>query len=235
VIALDSTGDIKKALDTPSTYLIVHSAGQVPTGWNVTPVQTFASYASMQQTIASGSLIPGVKAVMYDNESWSSTPTVEKQNPAKYEQLVSQFAHAHGLQYVAAPGADLAGYLNAGSGISQTDSFLKLDMASDAARYADVLDIQAQSIQNNEQSYAAFVDAAAAQARAANPNIKIVSGLSTNPHGLTSSATQMVSDAQAVSSQVQGFWLNDPGRGSSCPTCTGPYPSMAAEVVESLG
>ena len=61
--------------------------------------------------------------------------------------------------------------------------FLRLGLAGAIAKVTDVLELQAQSLEWSPSTYAEFVRKAAAQARAANPRVAILAGLSTNPPG----------------------------------------------------
>jgi hypothetical protein len=90
------------------------------------------------------------------------------------------------------------------------------------AKVAGVVEIQAQSLERAPQTYRAFVRAAAAQARAANPHVTVLAGLSTNPPGPVVSSQQR---------GVAGFWLNVPGQGPRCPACNAPRPDLARQLL----
>jgi len=109
-----------------------------------------------------------------------------------------------------------------------------LGIAGDAARYADVIDIQAQGSETNTAAFAAFVTAAAAQARAANPHVIVLAGISTNPTGHQVSAAQMRAAITATAGTVDGYWLNIPAGGPSCPRCGQPQPQVVAAALHAL-
>ena len=90
---------------------------------------------------------------------------------------------AHGLLFLTAPGVDLVTVLAPENRTTPYDAYLRLGIAADAARYADVVDIQAQGSERDTTFYANFVVQAAAQARQANPNVLVLAGISTNPSG----------------------------------------------------
>ena len=52
-----------------------------------------------------------------------------------------------------------------------------------AGRAADVIELQAQSLERDAAAYASFVSTATSQAVAANPGVAVLAGLSTNPPG----------------------------------------------------
>ena len=73
---------------------------------------------------------------------------------------------------------------------------------------------------------AARWEAAAAQAREANPRVRIFAGLSTNPSGKPVTGKQLYGAVQATRDDVEGYWLNIPGGGAYCPKCGQPQPQV---------
>lgn len=179
--------------DTPSTRSQPSQIG--------VPTISFSSYTAIEQAFANGTLPGKYKAVLYDNERWAATPLVEQEHPARYEELVGRLLHEHGLTYIAAPAPDLMWAV--GKPADSYEAFLNAGMAASAARYADVLDIQAQVRETNVPDFSAFVRNATAQARAANPHIKVVVGIRTNP-----GAQAMYAAYRATASVGDGYWLN---------------------------
>jgi hypothetical protein len=98
-----------------------------------------------------------------------------------------------------------------------------------------VLDLQAQGAEADPGLFASFVADAAAQARKANPNVKVLAGISTYPSGKTVTAAAIDQAAQAVRANVDGYWLNDPAASAACPACAGPYPQVALAALRGLG
>jgi hypothetical protein len=78
------------------------------------------------------------------------------------------------------------------------------------------------------------VHQAARQARAANPRVTILAGLSTNPPGAEVTSQQLTAAIRATSGVVSGYWLNIPGRGPRCPTCNAPRPDLARQLLGAL-
>ncbi len=74
---------ITELFDSPRTLLIVRPHGARPDGLVplATKVQSFTSFTSMQSAILDGTIEPGVKYVLYDNEAWASTPSNERAAP----------------------------------------------------------------------------------------------------------------------------------------------------------
>jgi hypothetical protein len=165
------------------------------------PTAQFGSYQGIVAAFSSG-LLPGrFKAVIYDNERWASTPLVEQQDPAYYEQQTAQLLHAHGLIYIASPAPDLMWAV--GRPADSYKAFLTANMAASAARYADIYDIQAQQQEENLPYFTWFVKAAAAQAKDANARVKVFVGIRTDPGG-----PALLAAYEATSDIADGYWLN---------------------------
>ena len=177
-------------------------------------VADFRSYAELKKMIRQGTIAPGIRWVMYDNEQWSLTPADEQADPVHYEQLFARLAHRQGYKVILAPAQDLVPGFDKNSfraGQAVWPSYLSMGLAAASARAADIYEIQAQpyemSVYRSRHAYADFVAAAAAQARAANPGIVIYAGLSTQR---VSSAAQLLQDYETTRNLVDGYWLNIP-------------------------
>jgi hypothetical protein len=227
-----SDGELRAHFDGTGTYLILNGNTSGTSGWNVIRVRKYTSEVTMESDIVAG--LNTADAVLYDVEAWSLTPLNEQQNPSTYEAKGAAFAHAHGFKFIATPAVDLVTAIAPRDGGSRYDAFLRLGIASDAARSADVIDIQAQGAEANTPGYVAFVRGAAAQARAANPQVHVLAGISTNPNGQHVTTDQLRSVVIATRNVVDGYWLNIPGGGVACPNCGAPQPQVAVELLRTL-
>lgn len=213
------------------TYVVNNS---VPSAFGV-PTATYTSYQSIQSAIINGRLPGNYKAVIYDNESWQFTPLAEQQDPVHYEQLVGELLHQHGLLYIATPATDLIKVMDPNVAAGATfDAYIRKNIAADTARYADVYEIQAQGSETDIPKFSNFVTSAAAQARAANTNIKVLAGISTNPSGQVVTSDRLSAAFSAVRSSVDGYWLNIPSGGAYCPKCGTAQPSLAISLLQSI-
>jgi hypothetical protein len=197
------------------------------------PVVTFSSVSELAQVVGGKELPPGTSAVLYDPEVWAFTPRAEQLDPAQAARQALDIAHAHGLRLIVAPALNLTTAQPGGSG-SRWQQFLSLGLAGAIARSADVIELQAQSLERSTDTYASFVRAAAAQARAANPHVSVLSGLSTNPPGAPVSSSQLTGAIRSTSGIVDGYWLNIPGRGLRCPTCNAPRPDVGQAALRDV-
>lgn len=200
--------------------------GQKPLAFaNSTSVTDFAAASQLTRDVASRSLISGVGDVLYDPEAWPFTPTSEQRNPVTAAGRAGAAAHSHGLGLIAAPALDLVKMHRGGRG-PFWQQFLSLHFIGAMASNANVIELQAQSLERDTGVYAAFVRAAVAQARAANPQVQVFAGISTNPPGSPVSSSQIVNAIKATEQTVNGYWLNIPGPGPKCPNCNPAQPGI---------
>jgi hypothetical protein len=192
-------------LDRPSSYVL---SG----GWAAaTPALGWASSSRFEVAVAQGRVPQEVRTVMYDPESWSSTPIWERRHPTVAMRLFSQAAHAAGYRVVLTPHPGLVEVGGADCtrrhGESMAAAYLRCGIVGTAARWADVVEIQAQYLESDPAAYRGLVGAAAEQARAANPRVVVLSGLSTR----FASDPQVLLDAwDSVSDIVDGHYLSVP-------------------------
>ena len=233
VLAADPV--VSKSLEGTQPFVItrLNKAAAAPAAWNAIPIVSFKSFAEIKEAFEQHLLQSGVKGIIYDNERWDLTPEAEQRNPAYYAKLSAEQAHGHGLLFVTAPGVSLVPVLAPESRMKRHDEYLRLGLAADAARYADVIDIQAQAVASDTELYANFVHQAAEQARQANPKVIVVAGLSTNPGGRHMTADELLRAIAATRDAADGYWLNIPRSGEQCPQCEF-RPDIAIEVLRTL-
>jgi hypothetical protein len=227
-------GGARTVLRASHVYELLRPGQQPLPGVIADPVITFASAATLEHAVESGRVPPGTYGVMYDPEAWSFTPLSEQRNPVAAADRAAAAAHAHGLRFVVAPALNLTTILARGCG-PRWQAFLDLGLVGKMAEVADVVELQAQSLERDTATYAAFVRAATSQADAARPGITVLAGLSTNPPGDPVNTQHLMSVIQATRSVVDGYWLNIPGQGPRCPTCNAPRPDIAIQTLKQLG
>ncbi len=169
------------------------------------PVQTVTSYVSLENEFANGTLPGRYEWVLLDMEPWAWTPKNEYHDLPLYEKLSSELVHSHGMKIIVAP------FIVGPKGLVD-------DVAGAAARYADAVGIQAQPMDNDTGTYKAFVDTAAAQARAANPDVLVGAGIATDSRGVPITGSQMFAAYKSVLPVVNWYWLNAAkwAHGSGC-------------------
>src|SRR5205823_12886574 len=90
---------------------------------------------------------------------------------------------------------------------SREAAYLRSGITSEAARFADACEIQAQRFQRDPDTYRDVVSQAAEQARAANPDVVVLSGLSTHP-GYRATWDMLFDAWQSVRDVVDGHYLS---------------------------
>jgi hypothetical protein len=188
------------------------------------PAVAFTSAAALVRAVHAGALPAGTRAVLYDPEVWPFTPVREQRDPAGAAGRAATAAHAAGLQLIAAPALNLTSVLAPGRQAPRAELFLELGLAGRMAAHADMVELQAQSLERDAAGYASFVGSAARQARQARPRVGVLAGLSTNPPGGAVDAAQLVAAIRATRHIADGYWLNIPGPGPRCPTCNPAQP-----------
>jgi len=99
---------------------------------------------------------------------------------------------------------------------------------------ADIVEVQAQSLERSPAAYAAFAREAAGQARSARPGVTVLAGLSTNPPGSVVGSQQLAAAIRASWPGVDGYWLNIPVPGPRCPGCNPARPDVGIEALRAV-
>jgi hypothetical protein len=224
---------VRAGLARSRVYEILQPGQQPLAVAGARPVVTFPAVSELRQAVTGHQLPAGVGTLLYDPEAWAFTPHAEQIDPAGAARQALRVARAHGLKLIVAPALNLT-TVRPGLTGPRWRQFLDLGLAGALAKVSDVIELQAQSLERSPGTYAAFVRAAAAQARKANPAVQVLAGLSTNPPGAVVSSQQLIAAIRATSGLVDGYWLNIPGRGPRCPTCNPPRPDIGRQVLRDV-
>lgn len=227
--------EVRLRLESTRVFEILQPGQQPLPGIAADTVVTFASATTLEQAVTGGQIPSGTYGVLYDPEAWSFTPPGEQRDPMGAAARAAAVVHAHGLRLFVTPALNLTTILAPRSRQSRWQAFLGLGILGQLARTADFVEFQAQSLERDTTVYTAFVRAATAQAKAANPRVTVLAGLSTNPPGAPVDSAHLTSAIQATQSIVSGYWLNIPGQGPRCLTCNAPRPDIAIEVLRQAG
>ena len=106
-----------------------------------------------------------------------------------------------------------------------------------AARFASVVEIQAQTQDLNPGAYQASVLKIVAAIRKVNTTVPIIAGLATDALGKPTTVRNMIAEYTEVQPYVQGFWLNantwpaPKGRGCAPQGC----PQIARQFLHGIG
>jgi hypothetical protein len=207
----------------------------VPPAWNAVLLASFGNLAAVKDALETGKLGPEIKGVLYDYERWQFTSEDEQRNPAPYVKLAADLVHANNLLFLTAPAVNLVPVISPSEDRTRLDeAYIRLGIAADAARYADVFDIQAQRFETDAERYARFVRQAAAQARSANPKVTVLAGISTEPIGQEVTAEDVLRVVMATRNVVDGYWFNIPRPSAYSPQARQFRPDIAVEVLRRI-
>jgi hypothetical protein len=206
--------------DRPSSF-VLGGAGSVAIA-----ARAWSDEAAFETDLASGAIPPHVRYVMYDPEGWAPTPRGERRHPITAMRAFARAAREAGYGVIITPHPNLVDVRHAecarGTNENTSAAYVRCGIGAAAARLADVVEIQAQWLEWDPAAYRSFVEAAAAQARQANPDVVVVSGLSTR---FASGPADLLQAWDAVSDIVDGHYLAVP---------EGISPNVAAQFLRSL-
>jgi hypothetical protein len=200
-----------RALNRPSVYITGrHDENPVPPGWSSVPTANFKSYAEFRSVVEAARMHPSISAVLYDPEGWSLTPLAERRDVVAYMERFSTLARAHGWKVILTPSNDLMNLQDKLKDETNRQAYVRYRIAEAAARHADILEVQAQTLEQTPSAYREYVRQTRTQAVAANPRVVFLSGLTTNLQGTPVSGPTLYDAATSVRELVDGFFLNVP-------------------------
>ena len=199
--------DIAASLFAPGRSVVLG----FPIGGGTPTALSWASEAAFELAIRNGWIPPKVRTVMYDPENWPSTPRDERVDPVAAMDAFAASARAEGYRVILTPHPSLVtvagGRCTVRPGEPIEDAYVRCDIAGQAARVADIVETQAQMLETDPAAYRKFVSATARQARAANPRVLVLSGLSTT---YTDSPVALYQAWLSVDDVVDGHYLSAP-------------------------
>ncbi len=203
----------RSLFDTPASFGLGNPAGhqdQVPGHSAAVPTLVYRSLTRFRSDVSHGRIDRRIRAVLYDPERWRATPAREQRDPLQAMRRFAALGHAHGYEVVLAPARDLlavAGARCTAHGETLDQAYLRCGLAR-AARWANVFSIQSQADEFDVARFRSFVRAAAGQARAAHPGVRVFAGISTHPATGRAHGRDLAAAVRSVQSAVDGFWAN---------------------------
>jgi hypothetical protein len=177
--------------------------------WHGKIFAEYKEYAAFFRDVRQGLVDPAASVAMYDPERWKATSVIETRDPVTYARMFAVLAHQHGWLAMMTPSCRLLTRMPGWRGGSVFDVFDACGAGIEAAiaPYADILDLQAQSMETDTATYVRHILDWTTQARAANPRIKILAQLSTSPTH-RASPDDLLRAARAVDQHVDGYWID---------------------------
>lgn len=171
----------------------------------------WSSQRRFARQVAERSIPSSVRVVLYDPEGWDETPVAERRAPIPAMLAFGASARANGYLPVITPHPSLmavhGAVCGALAGESLEAAYLRCGIQAAAARAADIVEVQAQFLEADPDAYERFVTEAAAQARSANPSVRVIAGISTM---FTEDPQVLVAAWRSVHGVVDGHYLNVP-------------------------
>jgi hypothetical protein len=181
-------------------------------GWpGATTGRAWASAERFAEDVAAGAIAVHVTVVMYDPEGWEATPLPERLDPLTHIAAFGELARSNGYSVMVTPHPNLVsvpGSVHAPrAGETREAAYLRSGIVEASAAIADVYETQAQNHQRDPATYRAFVRETARLARLANPDVQVLSGLSTHP-GYPATAEILRDAWECVRDVVDGHYLS---------------------------
>ena len=145
VAAIAADGEASALLDNTWPFVKMGRNGAaIPRRWQAIPFASFTSFLGIESALKVGTLAHDAEGILYDNENWQFTPAEEQQKSGALRKIGCRSCACAWL--IVPDGArGRSRYLLAPENrTTQYDAYLRLGIAADAARYAYVVDIQAQ-------------------------------------------------------------------------------------------
>jgi hypothetical protein len=181
-------------------------------GWpGATTGRSWASSARFAEDVANDTIPGDLQVAMYDPENWDATPLDERLDPHASIEIFGTLARSKGYtvlitphpNLVSAPGSRFAPK----DGETRESAYLRSGITEVAAANADVVETQAQTLQDNPDRYRALVAQTARIARATKRDIQVLSGLSTHP-GYPATVAMLRNAWMSVRDVVDGHYLS---------------------------
>ena len=207
---VDSAGT-DRTLNKPSVYITGRpDEDPVPPGWTSVATANFKSYAEFRSVVEAARMHPSIRAVLYDPEGWSLTPPAEQRDVVAYMERFSTLARTHGWKVIMTPSNDLMNLRDKRKDETNRQAYVRYRIAESAAPHADILEVQAQTLEQTPSAYREYVRQTRTQAVTANPQVVFLAGLTTNLQGTPVSGPTLHDAARSVQDLVDGFFLNAP-------------------------
>jgi hypothetical protein len=179
--------------------------------------------------------------VVFDIETWSFTPAIERANPLKYICMAAKLVKADPkLQVIITPYSGIPGSYMAMTAAQQVSMIAEEAQAARCGAYA--VDIQSQFANGHPVTqFGPFVEAAVDAMRKQSATAIILAGLATN-NPVPQTLRHLVADWKAaLADGVQGFWVNaadwsDQGKNRCTAAQGGPgCPVTGVQLLEAVG
>lgn len=172
--------------------------------------RAWASLSDFEADLGSAAIDADVRVAMYDPEPWAHTPLDEQRDPITAIRRFVELARSRGFVSMVTPYPTLVSVPGSAHpirpGETEEAAYVRSGIAAEAGA-ADVAETQAQRHQRDPGTYRDFVSATAAQARDANRDVVVLSGLSTSP-GYKATPAMLLRAWASVRDVVDGHYIS---------------------------
>jgi hypothetical protein len=181
-------------------------------GWpGATNGRAWGSLARFAADVEAGAIPRDVRVAMYDPEGWERTPMDERLDPVGSIERFAELARSRGYEVLITPHANLVSVPESPHAPrrdeTREEAYLRSGIVEAAAANADAVETQAQRMQDDPNAYRAYVEATARLARSVNPDVRVLSGLSTHP-GYPATDEMLIRAWRSVREVVDGHYLS---------------------------
>lgn len=218
------------------TWLVLGGPPPATEAWNEArclPTFNCASFGDVGSTLESLAGYTQPTLILYDQEGWDLTPRRERATPWDFVGRAALLVRDGSVALGAAPSLTLAQGLLPQAGSAER-AYLDSGLIERMAPAVTLFHIQSQRLERRPEAYASFVKEVAGRARAANPQVMVTAGVSTNPTGAEVFLEQLLHCIELTSRDVDGFWVNVPRPGRRCPHCRPENPALATALLNRL-
>lgn len=181
-------------------------------GYAAVPTRSYASYKVFKRDLERNTVGAGIRAVVYDLEPWPKSRG-EHKRPVYFLRRFCTLAKTRGYACATLPTPDLAiRFKNRNKRLprNKIDAYLRLGFAKVAALNADATGIQSQLYSLNPDEYRRLVAGVAAQARGANPSVKVVGELTPVAQQKLVPAGRLYTAWERVRDLIDGLYIAIP-------------------------
>jgi hypothetical protein len=206
---------VRQLFDNPRTFVTGAGSSSLATLGvpAAVPTASFTDETALARAVNHNRLRPGTTAVIYDAQQSGRTPRRQRTHPAESFHRAAEVAHAHGLLLIASPEAGIASPDARPVGAAQAyGGFIKRQIATAAARYADVYEVNGRGARTSPADYPWFAQLSMAQAAAVHPGTELLADLSNGVQHTGIASGLLGSMGLTAQPRLSGFGLiNAPG------------------------
>jgi hypothetical protein len=209
---------VQQLFDNPRTFVTgASNSSLAKLGLpSAVPTASFTDENALAKAVNHGRLRAGTTAVLYDDQRSTSTPVRQRRDPALFFHRAAEAAHAHGLLLIASPEAGIVSPDARPIGAAQAyGGFIKRKIATAAARYADVYEVNGRGARTSPTDYPWFAELSMTQVAAVHPSTELLADLSNGVQHAGIASGLLASMGLNARPRLSGFGLTNAPAGAA--------------------